>query len=107
VSDSSIAPTDYKVVSLKIRNIEAIPYSYASISVGYYNDVESILEGCHIYLVGKGPGPLGKDSSYTAEIPDLPTSMRTSVRHIDILGNIVVVDACVSPMLLQTSSASG
>jgi len=78
------ATADVTYATLQVTEYRGYPYSYVKIDVVY-----SIIDSYNaiIYFAGNNVGLLKSGNTFYINIPDSPIpSMRTSVRHVDIIG---------------------
>jgi hypothetical protein len=81
---------DITDATLKVTEYRGYPYSYVTITV-----VDSAIDdlNAEIYLAGNYVGQLKKGNSFTVQVTDSPMpSMRTSVRHVDNIGLLALMN---------------
>ncbi|WFO75574.1 hypothetical protein J4526_01420 [Desulfurococcaceae archaeon MEX13E-LK6-19] len=87
--------TDEVWATLKITEYRGYPYSYLRIEVTYVAGyVSSIMSNCEIYFAGSKVGNVIQGNTYTiSPLSDSPIpSMRTSVRHVDVIGALILAN---------------
>lgn len=88
--DEEFGVTNVTYATLKVKEYRGYPYSYVQIYVTY-----SIIDSMNaeIYLAGNYVGLVKQGNSYYVSIPDSPMpSMRTSVRHVDVIGALALAN---------------